>query len=89
MMNASDRVFLDALEKAVIPNHAFRHRDHLRAAWLYIHERGASGAEEAMLQTIHRFATAHGHAGRFHHTLTAAWVRLVAAHVAHHGAVSA
>jgi hypothetical protein len=84
MINASDLAFLDALEKAVIPNHAFRHRDHLRAAWLYIRERGSRGAEEAMLLTIRRFATAHGHAGKFHHTLTAAWVRLVAAHVAEH-----
>ncbi|MBV8171367.1 MAG: hypothetical protein JO219_05480 [Candidatus Eremiobacteraeota bacterium] len=84
MIDEQDRTFLNALEHGAIANHAFRHRDHLRAAWLYIHERGPIAAERAMLETIARFASAHGHSAKFHHTLTAAWVRLVAAHVACH-----
>jgi hypothetical protein len=88
MMGPTDSAFLDALEKAGIPNDAFRHRDHLRAAWLCIRQQGAAGAEEAMLSIIRRFATAHGHAGKFHYTLTVAWVRLVAAHVVQHNDVT-
>jgi len=83
-MKPDDRAFLEALERCEIPNDAFHHRDHLRAAWLYIHQRGADGAEHAMLETIRRFASTHGHGPKFHHTLTALWVRLVAAHVAEH-----
>ncbi|HME82301.1 MAG TPA: hypothetical protein VKF82_09520 [Candidatus Eremiobacteraceae bacterium] len=37
-----------------------------------------------MIETIRRFAAHHGHAPKFHFTLTALWVRLVAAHVADH-----
>ena len=83
-MDTNDREFLHALESARIPNHAFHHRDHLRAAWLYIRARGAHEAEAAMLETIARFAAAHDHGPKFHHTLTAVWVRLVAAHIAEH-----
>jgi hypothetical protein len=80
----ADDGFLRALETATIPNHAFHHRDHLRAAWLYVRQRGAADAERAMLDTIQHFALLHGHASKFHHTLTVLWVRLVAAHVTHH-----
>jgi len=80
----SDNGFLRALETGAIPNHAFHHRDHLRAAWLYVRQRGATDAERAMLDTIRRFASLHGHASKFHFTLTAVWVKLVAAHATHH-----
>jgi hypothetical protein len=80
----SDDSFLHALETGAIPNHAFHHRDHLRAAWLYVRRRGMADAERAMLETIQRFASLHGHASKFHHTLTVLWVKLVAAHATHH-----
>jgi hypothetical protein len=83
-MDPSDSGFLHALETGAIPNHAFHHRDHLRAAWLYVRQRGATEAEQAMLETIRRFASLHGHASKFHFTLTALWVKLVAAHATHH-----
>jgi hypothetical protein len=83
-MDHADDGFLHALETGAIPNHAFRHRDHLRAAWLYVRQRGAADAERAMLETIQHFASLHGHASKFHHTLTVVWVKLVAAHVTHH-----
>jgi hypothetical protein len=83
-MEQSDHGFLQALEAGAIPNHAFRHRDHLMAAWLYLRQRGATGAEQAMLETIRRFAALHGHASKFHYTLTVVWVKLVAAHYTHH-----
>jgi hypothetical protein len=83
-MEHSDNSFLYALETGAIPNHAFHHRDHLRAAWLYVRQRGATDAEQAMLETIRRFASLHGHASKFHFTLTAVWVKLVAAHATRH-----
>ena len=83
-MDHADEGFLHALETGGIPNHAFHHRDHLRAAWLYVRQRGAPDAERAMLETILHFVSLHGHASKFHHTLTVLWVKLVAAHVTHH-----
>jgi|SRR5271165_1520179 len=84
MTDGADHAFLRALETGTIANHAFHHRDHLRAAFLYVRARGPKGAEQAMLDTIRHFAAHHGHAPKFHFTLTALWVRLVAAHAAEH-----
>ncbi len=84
MMDRGDDAFLHALETGEVANHAFHHRDHLRAAFLYVRRRGAKDAEQTMLGTIRRFAAHHGHAPKFHFTMTALWVRLVAAHVAQH-----
>jgi hypothetical protein len=83
-MDHADDGFLHALETGTIPNHAFHHRDHLRAAWLYVRKRGAGDAERTMLETIRHFASLHGHASKFHHTLTVVWVKLVAAHATQH-----
>jgi len=37
-----------------------------------------------MQRAIMRFAAHHGHAGKYHATLTTAWVRFVAFHAANH-----
>lgn len=83
-----DKAFLQSLETGALANHALHHRDHLKAAFLYVRSRGAAQAEQAMLHTIRRFAKAHGHAPKFHFTLTAVWVKLVAAHARQHRDVS-
>jgi hypothetical protein len=55
----------------------FRHRDHLRLTWLLIRQLGLEEAGTAVASGIQRFAAAHGHAERYHETLTQFWVRLV------------
>ena len=80
----SDALFLSALERCSIPNHLFRHRDHVRVAWLYITRDGPEQATSAMQRAIQRFARHQGHQHKFNVTLTVLWVRLVAAHAAHH-----
>jgi hypothetical protein len=84
MMNQSDTAFLNALEAGKIANTNFGHRDHLRAAWLYIARDGTADAIRAMERTIRQFAAHHGEHNKFHVTLTIVWVKLVAAHVACH-----
>ena len=79
-MTDNDRAFLGALETCTLPNHQFRHRDHVRAAWLYVKKYGPHDAIAAMESTIVRFAAHHGHGVKFHKTLTIAWVKLVAFH---------
>jgi hypothetical protein len=74
----TDDEFLRAFFDLSLPNSAFRHRDHLRLAWLVVRREGAEAAEEVVAGGIRRFAAAHGHADRFHATLTRFWVRLVA-----------
>jgi hypothetical protein len=73
-----DDEFLRAFFSVSLPNSEFRHRDHLRLAWLAIRRHGAGAAEEVVTAGIQRFAEHHGHAQAYHDTMTRFWVRLVA-----------
>ncbi|PYU74604.1 MAG: hypothetical protein DMG49_04375 [Acidobacteria bacterium] len=75
----SDQDFLRAFEDLSFPTDLFRHREHLRVAWLYLKLSDASRAAECMSQGIRRFANHHGATEKYHHTLTLAWMRLVVA----------
>lgn len=77
----NDDAFLAAFEACTIPNHAFRHREHVRVAWLYLRRDGREAGEEAVVHGIQRFAAAHGATGLYNDTLTRFWVRLIAHHI--------
>ena len=68
-----------ALEDLSFPAELFHHREHVRATWLYLKSSDATRAAERMAASIRRFANYHGAAQKYHHTITLAWVRLVAA----------
>jgi hypothetical protein len=74
----NDDEFLHAFFSLELPHTAFRHRDHLRLAWLVVRRHGAGAAGPIVAAAIRRYARAHEHADRYHDTLTAFWVRLVA-----------
>jgi uncharacterized protein YfiM (DUF2279 family) len=74
----SDEDFLRAFEDLSFPSDFFHHREHLRVAWLYLQSSDASRAAERMAGGIRRFANHHGATQKYHHTLTLAWMRLVA-----------
>lgn len=76
----ADDEFLAAFHACTLDPTLFRHGDHLRLAWLYVH-RGP--LEEAVLRVrteIKAFAASHGASQKFHETMTEAWVRLIATH---------
>jgi hypothetical protein len=73
-----DENFLRAFEDLSFPADQFRHREHLRVAWLYLKSSDASRAAERMSAGIRRFANHHGATQKYHHTLTQFWMRLVA-----------
>jgi len=75
----SDQDFLRAFEELSFPTELFHHREHIRVAWLYLKSTDASRAAELMSEGIRRFANHHGATQKYHHTLTLAWMRLVAA----------
>ncbi len=74
----SDDEFLHAFFSAELPNSDFHHRDHLRLTWLVVDRRGLPEAERVIAEGIQHFAAVHGHAARYHDTMTRFWVRLVA-----------
>jgi hypothetical protein len=75
----SDEDFLRAFEDLSFPANLFHHREHIRVAWLYLKSTDASRAAERMSESIRRFANHQGATQKYHHTLTLAWMRLVAA----------
>jgi hypothetical protein len=74
----SDQDFLRAFEDLSFPADLFHHREHIRVAWLYLKSSDATRAAERMSEGIRRFANHHGATQKYHHTLTLAWMRLVA-----------
>jgi len=75
----SDAEFVEAFESCRLPGEQFHHEDHLRLAWIYLRQYGMREAEARLLSGIPRFAAHHGSLGKFHYTMTVAWLRLVAA----------
>jgi hypothetical protein len=75
----SDEDFLRGFEDLSLPAELFHHREHIRVAWLYLKSSDASRAAERMSAGIRRFANHQGATQKYHHTLTLAWMRLVAA----------
>ena len=64
------------------PPGQFHHRDHLRLAWLLIRRLDVELAGITIASGIQRFAARHGHAEKYHETLTQFWVRIVG-HMVH------
>jgi hypothetical protein len=75
----SDEDFLREFEDLSFPAELFHHREHIRVAWLYLKSSDATRGAEKMSEGIRRFANHHGATQKYHHTLTLAWMRLVAA----------
>jgi len=59
----------------------FGHREHLELAWSYVRLYSIDEAGEVMSATIRHVAGLHGAEGKYHETMTRAWLHLVAVHV--------
>jgi hypothetical protein len=59
----------------------FGHREHLHLAWLAVRRHGAAGATDLVSAGIQRTARYAGAPQKYHATVTAAWIKLVAHHV--------
>lgn len=73
----TDEEFLHAFTTATLPNAQFHHRDHLRMSWLMLQRLGLEAGAEAIVSGIRHIAGAHGHAPKYHETMTRFWIWLV------------
>lgn len=73
----TDQDFVSAFERREIPNDQFHHRDHLRLAWIYLHRYGRPEAGTRIAESIQRYAVHNGAPGKYHETVTLAWMELV------------
>ncbi len=76
----TDTQFLQALESCVLPPADFSHRNHVRAAYLYLSRLSFGAAIDAMCATLKRYVAHLGRADRYHETVTIAFMTLVNAH---------
>jgi hypothetical protein len=72
-----DGEFLRLFHDSNLPGDEFRHRGHLRLAWLVLSRHSRIDAESIIAREIQLFAVAKGASNRYHDTLTRFWVRLV------------
>lgn len=78
----NDRDFLLELEAAAIPPERWKHRDHVRAAYLYLCALPFADAVDRLCSSIQSLNRAHGVLDTpgfgYHETLTLAWASVVA-----------
>lgn len=72
-----DEEFLAQFENCTLPKAAFRHRSHLRLAWIYLSQLPLDEAKHKLAQSIVRYATSLGAIQIYNETLTYLWVYLV------------
>jgi hypothetical protein len=74
---SNDRAFLAAFESATLPEHCFRHRDHVRAAWILLREASPGVALTRFTEALKRFARSLGKDRLYHETITWAYLLLI------------
>jgi hypothetical protein len=73
----NDKTFLQQFENCTLPNELFKHREHIRLAWIYLSNHPLEQAVHLTGKSILRFATSLGGQAKYHETLTQIWVYLV------------
>ncbi len=71
------RAFVEAFEATTLPEASFRHRDHVRLAWLYLRDLPPAAALARFSDGLRRYAGALGKASRYHETITWAYLLLI------------
>jgi hypothetical protein len=79
-----DAELLAGFERAELA--CFRHRDHLRVAWLYLQAHPFEEAARLFVAGVKRLAAAKGAPEKYHQTLTWAYLALLDARLAEPGA---
>ncbi len=73
----TDDDFLAALEGGALPAGSFDHSAHVRAAYLYLKRRGFIEGMAAFRASLLGYATRHGAAGKYHETITVAFLTVI------------
>jgi hypothetical protein len=79
---------LQILHEILESRGGFGHREHLELAWTYLRRYPIDEAAEVMVAAIRRIARLHEAEGKYHETITRAWLHFVAVHIQRWGAES-
>lgn len=78
----SDEELVDAFEAATLPADHFSHAMHVRVAWCYLRRHPLGEALARFTTALKRFAAHHGATGKYHETVTVAYMLLIAERLA-------
>ena len=81
----TDQELREQFERGTLPNESFRHREHVRMAFLYLTEYPALKALQAFSEALQKFAAAHGKPQLYHETITWAYILLIRERMARAG----
>jgi hypothetical protein len=81
----SDDEFIGALEACTLPASEFTHAAHVRAGYLYLRSGSFGQAIERTAATIRRYATSLGVPGKYHETITVAYLAVIQERLAERG----
>jgi hypothetical protein len=73
----NDREFLRAFHDCKLSSEDFRHRGHLRLAWLVLRRHSLEEALQLLSTGISQYANSKGATGMYNETLTRFWIRIV------------
>jgi hypothetical protein len=73
----TDDEFLAALESCILAERGFGHVAHVRAAYLYLRSDDFAPALQRIQGAIRRYAASLGKPGRYHETITVAYLALI------------
>ncbi len=85
VVTPEEQAFVDAFEDGTLPASQFRHRDHIRLAWIYLRLYPVPAALARVVEGIKRFAAAQGAPGMYHETITYAFLFLINERMEHVG----
>jgi hypothetical protein len=69
------------LDEIVGPDGAFRHRQHVNLTFLAVRRHGMPRAVDKICEWIQQIAEYEQHPQKYHHTVSRAWVEMIAHHV--------
>jgi len=72
-----DDEFVAAFEAGTLPKAQFTHAAHVRAAWWYLQHHPLGAAIDRFRATLQAYAASLGATGKYHETVTIAWMLLI------------
>ncbi|WP_395145367.1 hypothetical protein [Armatimonas sp.] len=81
----TDEIFLTAFEDTSLPRYEWTHTAHVRMGFLYLSRLPYAEAEASIVAGIQRYNAAKGNHTGYHHTITIAFARLIAARLTEAG----
>ena len=84
----TDEQFVAAFESTELPDDQFSHTGHVRVAWWYLLHASLPEAIQRFSQSLRRFAASKGATGKYHETITIAYMLIIAERLHDAGALS-